>query len=976
MGVGLVGWFGKLRGAAPGPRADWAAALRKGSAEAESTGRQGNAGEAAERYADLVALAERFLGPREANTLALRHQLAHWTGESGQPEAAVQLFGRLMADRERIQGPRHRDTELARHQLAHWHGRSGRPEEAVRRYEAMRRSAEAENHTETALTLLCEVGYWQQKSGDNAAALRAFSQMLRTAQRELGAGHQLVTIARQRYAEVAGVLPFGNEGGEDGLRDLRATAAAVEAEGDFQRAGRMYGQIAARSEELHGADSPQTLSARVQQAKAAVAAEDYETAVDCFGKVLACMELQGQGPGSPEYDTLRGQRDELARMARRPVLRIDEPTATLLGDAARAAPEAACAVLAHEAGGSEAPRLVLVKDGPDDVTWRVWDAEHWAAVLQGLSRQGHEATALCFAHGDPRPTPEEAAVCERLGLPGVYVSCPSDENVQIEAYVFQEGEPVPARVVVVRHEQPATGEQAARRRASTDAADGRTAVHPQAAAIGTWREMERARPNPGVDQPGAFGTYEVLECVGEGGFGRVYLCQDPDGLMVAVKTLHAHLAAAPEIKRGFAHEVRAAQRVDGRFTVPVIAADTDGPTPWMAVPYVAAPSLQELVERCGRLETDLVRTLGAGIAVALSAIHAEGIVHLDLKPANVLLSEDGPRVIDFGIAQIERLTEPRRGFAGTYVYASPEQLREQPTFTSASDVFSLGTVLARLALGRSPWGQDAPSVVAAIRAGTPDPAGLPQDLQKVIRACLHPDPEQRPTARDVAETLAPGATEGRIAPPPLSEQARTLVAEHATVPATRHYRTLAHTRAHASEDTTWAVPQPSHTPAAPGAVTLEEATERAVGTAATTPAQDAAPSGARRQDEAAAGTDPADTTHRDDDAAPGTGMADDAADELAARVLRWERGQEGKSMAETRRGYGTFLSEAEARLGARHPLTLRLRVSHAMLGCDQPGGVRDAEQVLNDAAADLGETHPTVRDARTLLAVLKSTGVG
>ncbi|MER7965796.1 protein kinase domain-containing protein [Streptomyces ardesiacus] len=974
--MGLVGWFGKLRGAAPGPRADWAAALREGSAEAELTGRQGNAGEAAERYAHLVALAERFLGPREANTLALRHQLAHWTGESGQPEAAVQLFGRLMADRERIQGPRHRDTELARHQLAHWHGRSGRPEEAVRRYEAMRRSAEAENRTETALTLLCEVGYWQQKSGDNAAALRAFSQMLRTAQRELGPGHQLVTIARQRYAEVAGVLPFGNEGGEDGLRDLRATAAAVEAEGDFQRAGRMYGQIAARSEELHGADSPQTLSARVQQAKAAVAAEDYETAVDCFGKVLACMELQGQGPGSPEYDTLRGQRDELARMARRPVLRIDEPTATLLGDAVRAAPEAACAVLAREAGGSEAPRLALVNDGPDDVTWRVWDAEHWAAVLQGLSRQGHEATALCFAHGDPRPTPEEAAVCERLGLPGVYVSCPSDENVQIEAYVFQEGEPVPARVVVVRHEQPATGEQAARRRVSTDAADGRTAVHPQAAAIGTWREMERARPNPGVDQPGAFGTYEVLECVGEGGFGRVYLCQDPDGLMVAVKTLHAHLAAAPGIKRGFAHEVRAAQRVDGRFTVPVIAADTDGPTPWMAVPYVAAPSLQELVERCGRLETDLVRTLGAGIAVALSAIHAEGIVHLDLKPGNVLLSEDGPRVIDFGIAQIERLTEPRRGFAGTYAYASPEQLREQPTFTSASDVFSLGTVLARLALGRSPWGQDAPSVVAAIRAGTPDLAGLPQDLQKVIRACLHPDPEQRPTARDVAETLVPGATEGRIAPPPLSEQARTLVAEHATVPATRRYRTLAHTRAHASEDTTWAVPQPSHTPAAPGAVTLAEATERAVGTAATTPAQDAAPSGARRQDEAAAGADPAGTTHRDDDAAPGTGMADDAADELAARVLRWERGQEGKSMAETRRGCGTFLSEAEARLGARHPLTLRLRVSHAMLGCDQPGGVRDAERVLNDAAADLGETHPTVRDARTLLAVLKSTGVG
>ncbi|MER6355159.1 hypothetical protein ABT186_25920 [Streptomyces sp. NPDC001634] len=165
---------------------------------------------------------------------------------------------------------------------------------------------------------------------------------------------------------------------------------------------------------------------------------------------------------------------------------------------------------------------------------------------------------------------------ERLGLRGVYVSRLSDENVRIEAYVFREGEPATARVVVVKDEQPATGEQEARKRKFAGATGGRIAVHPQAAAIGTWREMERARPAAGLDQPPVFGTYEVLECVGEGGFGRVYLCQDPDGLMVAVKTLHAHLAAAPPIKRGFAHEVRAAQRVGGRFTVPVIAADCRG----------------------------------------------------------------------------------------------------------------------------------------------------------------------------------------------------------------------------------------------------------------------------------------------------------------------------------------------------------------------------------------------------------------
>ncbi|MFD5539399.1 protein kinase [Streptomyces sp. NPDC127079] len=821
-------WLGRGRGT-PSSRSALVAALREGGAAAELTGRQGDARKAAERYGELVAQAADVLGPQNPQTLALRHQLAHWTGESGRPEAAVQLFVRLLADRERIQGPSHRDTELARHQLAHWHGRSGRPEEAVRRYEAMRRAAERENRVETALTLLCEVGYWQQKSGDNAAALRAFSQMLGTAQQNFGPTHQLVSIARQRYVEVAGVLPFGNEGGAEGLRDFFATAAAVEAAGDYSRAGRMYGQIAVRAEELYGPAGSEVLSALVAQAKAAVLAEDHATAVDCFDKVLACMELQGQLPGSPVYDTLRGQRDGLARMVGRTVLRVAQRTATLLGETVQAAPDTACAVLARAAGAAVANRLAVVNDIADEPAWRAWTAEQWTDVLRGLTAQGYEVAALCFSRDDLRPTPEEASACAGLGLPGVYVSRMSDENVQVQAYVFEDGGPEAARTprkalfVVVEDEQTertAKGEKGPRERASAPD-DGRIAFHPQAAAIGTWREMERARPAAGAggaggaggaDQPAVFGAYEVLECVGEGGFGRVYLCQDADGLMVAVKTLHAHLAAAPPIKRGFAHEVRAAQRVDGRFTVPVIAADTDGATPWMAVPYVAAPSLQELVEDCGRLEPGLVRSLGAGIAVALSAVHAQGIVHLDLKPANVLLTEDGPRVIDFGIAQIERLTEPRRGFAGTYAYASPEQLREQAAFTPASDVFSLGTVLARLALGRSPWGRDTPSVVARIRAGTPDLTGLPKDLAEVVRRCLHPDPERRPTAGEVAEALVPGAGEGRLDPPSLPERARALVAEHATTPATRRAKTQALTRPHAAEDTTWAAPPPPHTP--------------------------------------------------------------------------------------------------------------------------------------------------------------------
>ncbi|MEU2339075.1 protein kinase [Streptomyces sp. NPDC013172] len=841
-------WLGRGHGT-PSSRRALGEALREGGEAAELTGRQGDARKAAEHYAQLVAQAEDGLGPQNPQTLALRHQLAHWTGESGRPEAAVQLFVRLLADRERIQGPRHRDTELARHQLAHWHGRSGRPEEAVRRYEAMRRAAERENRTETALTLLCEVGYWQQKSGDNAAALRAFSQILGTAQQNFGPTHQLVSIARQRYVEVAGVLPFGNEGGEEGLRDFFATAAAVEAAGDYARAGRMYGQIAGRAEELYGPAGSEVLTALVAQAKAAVRAEDHATAVDCFDKVLACMELQGQLPGSPVYDTLRGQRDGLARMVGRTVLRVAQRTATLLGETVQTAPDTACAVLARAPGAAVANRLAVVNDIAAEPAWRAWTAEQWKDVLRGLTAQGYEVAALCFACDDLRPTPQEASACAGLGLPGVFVSRMSDENVQIQAYVFEDGgpesawTPQTAAFVVVEDEQAertATGEEGPRERASA-AEDGRIAFHPQAAAIGTWREMERARPAAGAagaDQPTVFGTYEVLECVGEGGFGRVYLCQDADGLMVAVKTLHAHLAAAPPIKRGFAHEVRAAQRVDGRFTVPVIAADTDGATPWMAVPYVAAPSLQELVEHCGRLEPGLVRSLGAGIAVALSAIHAQGIVHLDLKPANVLLTEDGPRVIDFGIAQIERLTEPRRGFAGTYAYASPEQLREQAAFTPASDVFSLGTVLARLALGRSPWGRDTPSVVARIRAGTPDLAGLPKDLAELVRRCLHPDPEGRPTAGEVAEALVPGAGAGRLDPPSLPERARTLVAEHATTPTTRRARTQALTRPHPAEDTTRSAPHPSHpTPATTAPTTpATPAPTTPATTAPTTPA--------------------------------------------------------------------------------------------------------------------------------------------
>jgi eukaryotic-like serine/threonine-protein kinase len=762
-------------------------------AQAEEAGREGRADEAVACYAELVCEAEGSLGSGDANTLAMRHQLAHWTGESGDAEGAVRLFERLLADRAERQGSHHPDTELARHQLAHWHGRAGRYEEAVRRYDELHRAAEAAGHTETAIDLLCNVGHWQQEGGDTASALRTYTRVLQNAERELGRDHALAGIARQRYAELAGSLPFGHERGHDGLQDLMAAADEVGRSGDLHRAIRMYAEIAERSERLYGTASEQTLSARVAQARAAVEAHEPAEASEVFQKVLDCLELRGQGPGSSEYDQLAAQRDELARTAQKTSFHIHQSVGTLVAQQVEAAPDTAFGVLSRGLDGPHAAFVSAIRHsaggpGPQDVT-----EEQWAEVFRRLSEQGYRPLALYFARADRRPAPEEIALCERLGLLGVYVSRESGDNVNLQAYSFRDGEPVIASVVVVR-EEAADGRPTTSRRSP----GARMAFNPGAEAFGDWREVKRARPARGAEDRPVFGPYEVLETVGQGGFGRVYLCRDPDGILVAVKTLHAEHAAVPRIRQGFAHEVQAAMRVSGRFTVPVIAADTASGTPWLAVPYVAAPSLQELAERCGPLDEATVRTLGTGIASALTAIHAEGIVHLDLKPGNVLLTEDGPRVIDFGIAQIEHLTEPREGFTGTYSYASPEQLEGREHFTPASDVFSLGTLLARLALGRSPWpGDDMLSIVHRIRSGRPDLTGMSGGLKGLVESCLAPRPSDRPTPAEVAAALAPDVAAERIAPPPLSPDARALLHEYAT----RRLATLPYTRAHDAQAT-------------------------------------------------------------------------------------------------------------------------------------------------------------------------------
>ena len=178
-----------------------------------------------------------------------------------------------------------------------------------------------------------------------------------------------------------------------------------------------------------------------------------------------------------------------------------------------------------------------------------------------------------------------------------------------------------------------------------------------------------------VADPRLIGPYQLLGRLGAGGMGRVFLGMSAAGRPVAVKIVHAELAADPEFRARFSSEVAAARKVSGLFTALVVDADVDAPVPWLATAYVAGPSLSEAVRSRGPLTAGSLLALAAGLAKSLTAIHAAGVVHGDLKPSNVLLAPDGPRVIDFGISQAAEVNPLARAglVVGTPSFMSPEQ---------------------------------------------------------------------------------------------------------------------------------------------------------------------------------------------------------------------------------------------------------------------------------------------------------------
>jgi WD40 repeat protein len=246
--------------------------------------------------------------------------------------------------------------------------------------------------------------------------------------------------------------------------------------------------------------------------------------------------------------------------------------------------------------------------------------------------------------------------------------------------------------------------------------------------------------------PELVGGYRLLGRLGTGGMAQVFLGTSPGGRKVAVKLIRPEYADDTEFRRRFAREVAAARQVGGFHTAAVVDADPDADPPWMVTAYIPGPSLSEAVGQNGPLDQAQVRELGAALAEGLTAIHACGLIHRDLKPGNIILGPDGPRIIDFGVVRTANASvlTTVNALIGTYGYMAPEQLGRKEV-TNRSDLFALGGVLVFAATGHGPFDADElPAVIGRILSEPPDLSPLTGSLRDILDACLNKDPDSRP----------------------------------------------------------------------------------------------------------------------------------------------------------------------------------------------------------------------------------------
>lgn len=283
----------------------------------------------------------------------------------------------------------------------------------------------------------------------------------------------------------------------------------------------------------------------------------------------------------------------------------------------------------------------------------------------------------------------------------------------------------------------------------------------------------------GPSDPAKVGRYTLLGRLGSGGMGVVYLGRSPGNRLVAAKTIHREYAEHPEFRTRFAREVAAARQVSGAFTAPVLDADPHAELPWLAAAYIPGPTLREAVNTHGPFPEHSSRILAAALTEALVDIHRCQLVHRDLKPSNVLLAEDGPRVLDFGIARAtDGLDITGTGaMIGTPGYFSPEQVQGEE-LDARSDVFSLGALLVFASSGRPAFGTGtAVSLLQRVCNDAPDLDSVPSSLRLVLRSCLEKDRQRRPTPEEILDLLGDSATGTAWLPPPVT----TMIADTAAM---------------------------------------------------------------------------------------------------------------------------------------------------------------------------------------------------
>lgn len=256
-----------------------------------------------------------------------------------------------------------------------------------------------------------------------------------------------------------------------------------------------------------------------------------------------------------------------------------------------------------------------------------------------------------------------------------------------------------------------------------------------------------------ASDPLRIGRYRVVGVIGVGGMGTVYAAVGERGKRVAVKVVHAGQATDEQFRARFRREVQVLRRVSGPCLVPLLEADPEAETPWLATAYVPGPTLSQHVATQGPLAGIQLHLFATGTAGALAAVHAAGVVHRDLKPANVIIAPDGPRVLDFGIAHVADGTAVTRTgmLTGTPGWLSPEHYRDG-TAGPPGDVFAWGALLAFAATGRHPFGTgNAEAVAFRVLNGEPDLAGIPDELAGMVKSCLAKDPAHRPSSVVIAE---------------------------------------------------------------------------------------------------------------------------------------------------------------------------------------------------------------------------------